>query len=378
MVDQRFHRPLHLAATRGDDLVVLDHHRLAGAVAQLVNALLHDPHRLLHLFDAHQIAVPAVAVLADDDVELQLGIALIGLRLAQVPGDVRAAQHDAGEAPFQGLLLGHHADVDVALLEDAVLGNEAFDVLQRRRELVAPAADVVDQVHRQVLVDAAGTEIVGVQTGAAGALVEHHQLLALLEAPERRRQGADVHGLGRHVQHVRQDATDFRIQDADQLRPVRNLDAQQLLDGQAEGVLLVHRRDIVQPVQIRHVLQIGARLHQLFGAAVQQADVRIDALDDLAVQLQHQAQHAVGGRVLRAEVDGELAVFHFARVGGAGVQVVVEHIHAQRRHGGVSVSHYAWPPAFSSPGRTGAGYSAPSHGDRKSNVRNSCVSLTGS
>jgi hypothetical protein len=35
---------------------------------------------------------------------------------------------------------------------------------------------------------------------------------------------------------------------------------------------------------------------------VQQADVRVGALDDLAVQFQHQAQHAVRGRVLRAEV----------------------------------------------------------------------------
>jgi hypothetical protein len=36
---------------------------------------------------------------------------------------------------------------------------------------------------------------------------------------------------------------------------------------------------------------------------VEQADMRIDALDDLAVKLQHQPEHAVRGRVLRAEVD---------------------------------------------------------------------------
>ena len=33
----------------------------------------------------------------------------------------------------------------------------------------------------------------------AGALVENHQLLALLEAPERRRQRADIHRLRRDL-----------------------------------------------------------------------------------------------------------------------------------------------------------------------------------
>ena len=35
--------------------------------------------------------------------------------------------------------------------------------------------------------------------------------------------------------------------------------------------------------------------------------MRIDALDHLAVELQHEAQHAVRRRVLRAEVDREVA-----------------------------------------------------------------------
>ena len=35
--------------------------------------------------------------------------------------------------------------------------------------------------------------------------------------------------------------------------------------------------------------------------------MRIDALDDLAVELQHQAQHAVRRRMLRSEIDREIA-----------------------------------------------------------------------
>src|SRR6185369_6197979 len=60
---------------------------------------------------------------------------------------------------------------------------------------------------------------------------------------------------------------------------------------------------IVQPVEIGERLEIGLVLDQLFGAAVKQADVGIDALDRFAVKLHDHAQHAVGGRVLGPEVD---------------------------------------------------------------------------
>ena len=98
-------------------------------------------------------------------------------------------------------------------------------------------------------------------------------------------------------------------------------------------MLLVHRRDVVEPVEIRDRLQIGLVLDQLLGAAMQQADVRIDPLDDLAVELEHEAQHAVRGRMLRPEVDGEVAevLGHQATpafcglVGDAGVELVPRH-----------------------------------------------------
>jgi hypothetical protein len=50
-------------------------------------------------------------------------------------------------------------------------------------------------------------------------------------------------------------------------------------------MLLVHRRDVVEPVEIRDCLQIGLVLDQLFRAAMEQPNMRVDPLDDLAVKL---------------------------------------------------------------------------------------------
>ncbi len=65
---------------------------------------------------------------------------------------------------------------------------------------------------------AAGAEIGRMHARARGALVEHHQLLALLEAPQRRGERADVHRLRGDVEEVRQEPADLGIEHADQLR----------------------------------------------------------------------------------------------------------------------------------------------------------------
>ena len=69
----------------------------------------------------------------------------------------------------------------------------------------------------------------------------------------------------------------------------------------------IHRRDIIEPIEIGHVLQVGPRLHEFFGAAMQQADMWINSLDHLAIELKHQAQHAMRRRMLGSKVDREVA-----------------------------------------------------------------------
>ncbi len=182
---------------------------------------------------------------------------------------------------------------------------------QHFQERIAERLDVVDQLRRQVFVHPAGSKIGRVHARARRPLVEHHQLLAFLEAPERRRQRAHVERLRRDVQQMIEDAADLAIEHADQLPAPRHLDAQELLDRKAEGVLLVHRRDVVEPVEIRDRLQVRLVLDQLLGAPVQQPDVRVHALHDLAVELEDEAQHAVRRRMLRPEIDLEIAQRRF-------------------------------------------------------------------
>ena len=96
--------------------------------------------------------------------------------------------------------------------------------------------------------------------------------------------------------------------------------------------------------------------------------MRVDAGDDLAIQVQDQAQHAMRGRMLRAEIDGQLRIVRLVTLLG---------VERYRGHGFFPGSPEATPgamAAFSSPGRM---CGAPSQGLMKSKSRNSCTSCTG-
>ena len=58
-----------------------------------------------------------------------------------------------------GVVEGDHADIDIALLEDAVVGEQAFDVVADFEERIAEGVDVGDQLGRQVLMHAARPDI---------------------------------------------------------------------------------------------------------------------------------------------------------------------------------------------------------------------------
>ncbi len=94
-------------------------------------------------------------------------------------------------------------------------------------------------------------------------------------------------------------------------RAFRHGDADEFFDRERIGVLLIHRRHVVETVEIGKRLKVGLVLDELLRAAVKQTDMRIDALDHLAVELEHEAKHTVRGRMLRTEIDGELAFVPF-------------------------------------------------------------------
>ena len=82
------------------------------------------------------------------------------------------------------------------------------------------------------------------------ALVKSHQLLAFLEAPQRRGKRPAIHRLRRYVEEMREQAADLAIEHTNELTAPGHLDTKELLHCEAEGMFLIHRRDVIEPVEI--------------------------------------------------------------------------------------------------------------------------------
>jgi hypothetical protein len=186
--------------------------------------------------------------------------------------------------------------------------SAAVLVLFRRLLGIGPGGlPILRHAVRQVAIDATRTIVGSMHAGAGDRLIHVHQIFAFAEGIQRHGHGTDVEGVTADPQQMIEDTGDFVEHHPDVLATLRHLNAQQLLGGQAVGMLVAHHRDVVETVHVRHRLDPGPRFRQFFGGPVQQADVWVGALHDFAVQFQHQTQHAVRGRVLRAEVQGEIA-----------------------------------------------------------------------
>ena len=131
------------------------------------------------------------------------------------------------------------------------------------------------------------------------------------------------------------DARQLHKEHARDLGSLRHFDPRQALACQRVGDVVHQRLDVVQPVGVREELVPTEALAGLLFPAVQVADHGLDLLHGFAVERDHQAQHAVGGRVLRTHVHlHRLAAHGIVRIAaGREAALVLEDL--CRRHAGL-------------------------------------------
>ena len=85
------------------------------------------------------------------NLEIQIAVTFIGLAAAQIPLHADRTDHHARHAPHLGFGARQDADIDIALLEDAVIGQQPLDIVQHLGEVIAEFENVFRQTGRQVL-----------------------------------------------------------------------------------------------------------------------------------------------------------------------------------------------------------------------------------
>ena len=101
----------------------------------------------------------------------------------------------------------------------------------------------------------------------------------------------------------------------------RQFPAHQFLHRERVGDVVRERREIIEPVRVGDELVVLHVLGDLFVAAMQITDVRRRLGDDLAVELEHETQNAVRGRMRRPHVEHHLFADVVARIFVAQLRV---------------------------------------------------------
>ena len=165
-------------------------------------------------------------------------------------------------------------------------------------ELLHPVGPALGQVEG----DAADAGVVVGQPRAAELLGEVVYLLALAQGVHEGRERADVTGVRADADEVARDAVELARDRSQVPRPRRDLEAEQLLHRHRPALVGEHRREVVDPIRVRHELRVLQQFADLLDAAVQVSDLRHRALHHLAVGLDEEVDDAVRGRVLRPHV----------------------------------------------------------------------------
>jgi hypothetical protein len=134
-------------------------------------------------------------------------------------------------------------------------------------------------------------------------LEEVEDRLALAEAVPEHRDRAEVERARTEPDEVAHDPVELHVDDSQVLRARRRLDLEQRLDGADERHRVEVVGQVVHPLDDGDDLPVALVLRRLLDAGVEVADDRLEVAHDLALERDQQPQHAVRGRVVRAEVD---------------------------------------------------------------------------
>ena len=329
MVNERFHRLVDSRAWRRRHFFVLNSVVASGhAIENLAN----DAHRLANFGKTNGITIESVAIATDNDVKLQFGILHVRHVAAQVPRHAGAAQDWSGGAKRYCLVARDYANTLQALAPDGLIGHQDVVLAQTIGQHVKNFEHVIAPARWHVGGYSTRANEVVVHAQAGHFLEEAQHDLSLAPSVQHHRHGANVHSVGCHKQQVAAHAVEFGHEHANPHGPLGYfaVDSQQFFGGHGKNKFAVQWRQIIHARDVGATLHERERLARFFHSGMQVANDWLATQHCLALQFQHQTQHAVGAWVLRAHVDDHCLVF--ARVGSNVCQQrSVGLAHAQHR-----------------------------------------------
>ena len=316
----------------------------AGRRSQGVEAGLREVEADVHLLEQHLQAGEAVARGAGHHAARPArgeegAVGEVRVVAAQVDVEPAGSRDGPGDAVGRARRDVEHPDPAGARLEDLVAHDQRLELRHPAPDRVDRGAHASEPPGRHVLLEPTHPVEHVVHPPAGRLFHDRLQLLALAEGVEDRRDGAELERVRAEEHQVREHPVQLGEQGAQPHGPLGHLHAEHRLDAEDHPELVAERRQPVVPVRQHGDLPVVAHLEELLGAPVHVADDRFGRDDPLTVEHHPQAQHAVGRRVLGADVE-----HHVGRREPPGTHADVEGAPARLRGHAASLPHAADRP----------------------------------
>ncbi|OQB53403.1 MAG: hypothetical protein BWX98_02421 [Candidatus Aminicenantes bacterium ADurb.Bin147] len=291
-----------------DRLGRLDRGRFGGRPLppERAKTLLDDPQALLHLGHPDEVSVVIIAPVAGRDFKFQAVVRQVRPGLPDVVGQARRAKGRPGPAVGHRLLAAHRRDVARPAEKDRIPVQKAADVPENAPGFLDSTADGGFVISLEVGPHAADPDVGRRQPGAGRLLDDVPEELTGLHIVKEGGEGPGFHGHGRQAGQVVADPRDLPHQHPDPLSPLGDPQPAELFHGQGVAEVVEKRRDVIQPVGVDQEIPPGPVLAGLFEAAVEIPHLDVGVLNPLAVELEHDPDRSMHGRVGRPHVDQQV------------------------------------------------------------------------
>ena len=176
--------------------------------------LTDDLDRLTNFFHSDEIAVVAITVFRNGDIELVFLVAEIRAVPAKVTVDATGAQIWPRHAVADGVFFADHSDITHALEVDLVLVEKSGNFAHRCFAFVEELKNILIESFGKVADLAADAGVGSGESRSGDFLTEVVDFFALGEGVEEDGHRADVHGANAHSQHVGGNAGQFAAKNA--------------------------------------------------------------------------------------------------------------------------------------------------------------------
>src|SRR6185437_2162520 len=218
-----------------------------------------------------------------------------------VPTDIEinagSARHGAGYPQSNRILRREMADALQAMDKDWICGEQVLVLVDFLRKRLDECLHASKKIERLLQRQSANADVAGHHSLAADCFKEPQDFFTLAEGIKKNGQRTNVHGVGTQPDQVRVEPCQLREHYPHPLRLGWNFEIEKLLHGQGIAQVVDHRRQIVDAVCERDHLVIKLGLTGFLDARVQVSDFGIEPDYGFAVDFEHEAQHAMRGRM---------------------------------------------------------------------------------